>query len=137
MSPVRAAESIRRLPFQFRIDRGKIPLRNDDVGIQDDQPLSFGPFRPVVPGLARTGIRLGEIPHGQPAFIAAGDLLAGDGRSVLDQEDFEILPGLPGQAVQKLFNFIRTIENGNDDGITHGGGFSANIVIILLKNDYL
>lgn len=91
----------------------------DAVGIQYNQVFSPAAFGAVIARLSGTGVGLGVVTDVQNVLIALCNVLAGNRRTVLYDNDFEILEALPREALQKLVRFVGAVVYGNDNGISH------------------
>ena len=97
----------------------KIAFGKDAVGIQYNQVFSPAAFGTVIARLSGTGVGLGVVTDVQNVLITLCNVLAGNRRTVLYDNDFEILEALSREALQKLVRFVGAVVYGNDNGISH------------------
>mgnify|MGYP000113938714 FL=1 len=119
MRTVRSAECIGRGFLQFLFHCCKIAFGKDAVGIQYNQVFSPAAFGTVIARLSGTGVGLGVVTDVQNVLITLCNVLAGNRRTVLYDNDFEILEALSREALQKLVRFVGAVVYGNDNGISH------------------
>lgn len=116
---VRSAECIGRDFLQFLFHCCKIAFGKDAVGIQYNQVFSPAAFGAVIARLSGTGVGFGVVTDVQNVLITLCNVLAGNRRTVLYDNDFEILEALSREALQKLVRFVGAVVYGNDNGISH------------------
>ena len=104
---------------QFLVHGLKIPLRNHDIGVENDEPFALRALRAVVTTLSGAAVVLVIVVDIQLFSISFAYFPTGICRSVLHDEHLKIAGLLAGEALQKLFYFVRTIINGNDEAVFH------------------
>ena len=97
----------------------QIPLRQDHVRVEHNQPFAVGTFGPIVATLPRATILLHEILHVQSVMILFDDCLAVSLRAVFNNKHLEILGLLVAEALQEFVHFVRTIIDRNNDRVFH------------------
>ena len=73
--------------------------------------------------LPRSRVPLHEIFQVESFLVSPTNILARLLRPVFYNDDLKILHRLPAKTLKQFVNFVRTIENRNDDGIFHRGVF--------------
>jgi hypothetical protein len=97
----------------------QIALGQDDVGVEDDEPLALCTLCSVVAALSGTAVGLVVIMQVEDACILSADILAWDCRPIFHDDDFKVFSGLPREALKEFADLIRPVEDGDDDGISH------------------
>ena len=93
----------------------QIPLRQDHVRVEHNQPFAVGTFGSIVTALARATVFLQVIMQIKDVCVLVANILARFLTSVLNNDDLEVLKRLMCQAFEQFVHFIGTIEDGNDD----------------------
>jgi hypothetical protein len=103
----------------LRVNRLQIAWRQDDIGIEDDEPFARCSLGAVVTALARSAVALHEILQVELFFVFSTHVIAWDTRAILYDDDFKILYFLQAEALQQFVHLVGTVINGYNDGVFH------------------
>ena len=117
--PVWSAEGVARLALQFMVDGLQVARRHDAVRVQDEEVFAPGTFGGIVARLSGTRVGLCVVVQVQAVCIAVGYFPAGQGRAVVHHDDLEVAPGLRREALQQFVHFVRTVVDGDEEGVFH------------------
>jgi hypothetical protein len=101
------------------LHRLQIARRQDDIGIEDDEPFTRCSLSAVVAALAGSAVALHEILQVELLFVFSTHVIAWDTRAILHDDDFKILYFLLAEALQQFVHLVGTVINGYNDGVFH------------------
>ena len=101
------------------LHRLQIAWRQDDIGIEDDEPFTRCALGAVVTALAGSAVALHEILQVELLFVFSTHVIAWDTRAILHDDDFKILYFLLAEALQQFVHLVGTVINGYNDGVFH------------------
>ena len=111
--------------LQMGVYQFQIPGRNQTIGVEDDEPVSFGALESKISRKSLSRVLLLKIMDIQPFLETEHGVLRVPLTSVFDYDDLKVLKRLMRQTLEELLDFFGSIVERYDDRKTHGPKYEA------------